>query len=147
MSRNLCQIECDRCGAEEVFILEQPRYPTAKDCGRYLDQFREFTFADAECGCCQARYLAWVDAPDDRRWGDPMADFFDLSYRSTFNDEPGPDDLPKPTILIEADAYIRSLPEPPDAVVNMRQALADRLNWPCPWSYFEKQALRGEGEG
>ena len=22
-------------------------------------------------------------------------EFFDLSYRSTFNDEPGPDDLPK----------------------------------------------------
>jgi hypothetical protein len=55
--------------------------------------------ANAVCPSCQAQYLAWCRAPNtwSGSWGkDHEGQFFDLSYRSSFNDEPGSiSDLPK----------------------------------------------------
>jgi hypothetical protein len=65
--------------------------------------------AAATCAKCGAKYLAWVD---DRAMRRPLGAshrfvgdlFFDLSFRSTFNDEPGPDDLP-PWTRVERPTY------------------------------------------
>jgi hypothetical protein len=57
--------------------------------------------AAAECPQCGARYLGWIEGEPLNRCADlengrrPLfGHFFDLSYRSTFNDEPGSGDLP-----------------------------------------------------
>lgn len=109
MSRNLCEVVCGRCNAEPTMV-EQPREITRVEMGRYADEFRGMIVANAECPRCQARYLAWVDRIPHRR--DPYrceAGFCDLSYRSTFNDEPGEDDLPMPTILQDLDDIVAAL--------------------------------------
>lgn len=57
--------------------------------------------ADAECVDCKTKYTAWV-GPAEGNYGRRVIDinlieehgFYDLSYRSTFNDEPGKEDIP-----------------------------------------------------
>lgn len=99
MSRNLCQTECDFCKGE-VLLEELPRPITKYEAHRYFGEFEGMLVANAKCVDCLAKYLAWVDETtriknewrEYYRKGDP---FHDLSFRSTFNDEPGEDDLPK----------------------------------------------------
>jgi hypothetical protein len=54
--------------------------------------------ANAECPVCKAKYLAWVYPPTKGRHAGRSyyhnGAFYDLSFRSTFNDEPGESDLP-----------------------------------------------------
>lgn len=105
MSRNLGQVNCTFCHGV-VVLVEKPRAITRDDCGALYDERNGFAYKDAvvanaECDECCAKYLAWIDFTKCIGYGRhsyfaPSKDraFFDLSYRSTFNDEPGPEDLP-----------------------------------------------------
>lgn len=92
MSRNLCRTDCDRCSGP-VNLEEAPRLITREEAGRYFPEYRSMSVANAYCIECGARYLAWVSNIPHRQ-PDPSKPFHDLSYRSTFNDEALPEDLP-----------------------------------------------------
>ena len=101
MSRNLARTDCYFC-PDTPTIQEQPRPITAADAGAYFDEYRGMLIANAECPLCEAKYLAWVDEHGREQrfsWPPPSGPgeigFFDLSFRSTFNDEPGVADLPR----------------------------------------------------
>lgn len=96
MSRNLLRTECYFCG-HEVSMVEKPRLITHEEARVYFNEYAGMTVANAECGACEAQYLAWVAPPPGDRPTDPYAEgpFYDLSFRSTFNDEPGDDDMPR----------------------------------------------------
>lgn len=105
MSRNLCETRCCFCGWRPTLI-EQPRPITNDEAGGYFDEFAGMLVANADCEQCGAKYLAWVDERPRKpmrvggrlyvfeQHGWELGDFFDLSFRSTFNDEPGDDDMP-----------------------------------------------------
>ena len=98
MSRNIGLTDCRICYGP-VELIEAPRPATEADCGPLLAYYQPgFMVALAHCRDCSAKYLAWVDVPGrgghlQRTPGD-LRPFVDLSFRSTFNDEPGPEDLP-----------------------------------------------------
>ena len=102
MSRNLGGTTCAFCDGE-VKLAEPTRFIRREDCGIYFDEYAGMLVAEAECADCMAKYIAWVDERPRQKlysWGPhprTPADgpgFFDLSHRSTFNDEPGPLDMP-----------------------------------------------------
>jgi hypothetical protein len=132
MSRNLYDLECHRCKAPKVSIVGPTRRGTREDFGRYAQEYMGMAVADAECPRCQAKYLAWVSNlpyAGERAWALGEYGYQDLSYRSTFNDEPGPDDLPKPKILIELDTFLASASRPMPVVQMARDFLAEMLGW------------------
>ena len=102
MSRNLCQTNCDRCGLREFELGEIYCLPEDHWCCPGM-QVRDVT-----CKVCLTAYTGWVGPMGDAGlYGGPgygaregeKADvkrlgFYDLSYRSTFNDEPGVEDVP-----------------------------------------------------
>jgi hypothetical protein len=102
MSRNLSRTNCCFCSGR-IVLEERARHITKDECGIYWDKYEGLYVSNAHCFECEAKYLAWVEerttsyglgsryqASVIREFG-----FFDLSFRSTFNDEPGEDDLPK----------------------------------------------------
>lgn len=91
MSRNLGRVDCARCGGT-VRLVEPPRPITEQDAGAYFTEHRGRWVAHAECHTCAAKYLAWLTGQVLERADARL--HYDLSYRSTFDDEPGPDDLP-----------------------------------------------------
>lgn len=96
MSRNLCETTCQHC--DNVPELVEPVHPiTREEAGRYFDEFEGMMVAKAICPCCEAEYLAWLDQSNRRRY--PRSKMYDgiedLSYYSSFNDEPGATDGPK----------------------------------------------------
>lgn len=96
MSRNLAETRCVHCG-HDVELDEEPRPITAADAGLYFDEYEGMTVANAFCPACNAQYLAWIDQSTRKVHGGRKPDYgkiTDLSYRSTFNDEPSPEDLP-----------------------------------------------------
>lgn len=105
MSRNLGRTDCYFCYGE-VALTEEPRQITRDDCGTYYDTRGGYGFAGmvvafAECKDCEAKYLATIDGTACAGYGGhsyyrPRVSepFFDLSFRQSFNDEPGPEDLP-----------------------------------------------------
>lgn len=105
MSRNLGDTSCEICYSS-IVLEETARPATEPDCGVYFKNYPPgFMVANAHCYECGAKYLAWVDLPGrgghwKRSPGD-LRPFVDLSFRSSFNDEPGPDDLPTPERLLE----------------------------------------------
>lgn len=106
MSRNLCTTRCDYLhgGDPQVILLEEPRPITREDAGAYFPEYEGMLVANAECALCKAQYLAWVDetarTSRNYRWdhygrrASSYCPFVDLSFRSSFNDEPGEQDLP-----------------------------------------------------
>ncbi|MHB8107910.1 MAG: hypothetical protein ACYDH4_10880 [Candidatus Cryosericum sp.] len=107
MSRNLGQTCCRFCFGD-VVLEEEPRPIVREECGAYdYDSTTQYSHrgalvANAHCEDCEAEYLALVDMSACPGYGtsgyfkrDPDVEFFDLSFRSTFNDEPGAKDLPK----------------------------------------------------
>lgn len=108
MSRNLATTCCKRCRAPSVYLEEAPRLITEGEADCHLDEYRGMKVANATCPRCQARYLAWVcNPPHFGGWiNTGGGGYFDLSYRSTFNDESGLDDLPKPDVLVEMDELL-----------------------------------------
>lgn len=107
MSRNLSTTSCEFCSGE-VRLAEPARPITRDDCGVYYDTHEGYGYAgavvaNAECVDCLAKYLAWIDLSACAGYGqykwtcrstEEGKEFFDLSFRSTFNDEPGEEDLP-----------------------------------------------------
>ena len=106
MSRNLCETCCCECPAPRVALVELPRPITRDEAGYLFDEYKGMIVANAECPLCGAQYLAWVDErgrapyvfPEGSRMSgthvftrhaDENWDYFVLSYRSTFDDEPG----------------------------------------------------------
>lgn len=113
MSRNLDRTTCVFCSGE-VKLTSPPRSATKADVGAYTEQFEGMIVADAECSDCEAKYLAWIDerprisnlyhnhdrwAGQERVNAEPQT-HIDLSFRSTFDDEPGVEDLPKWRIVV-----------------------------------------------
>lgn len=102
MSRNLLRDDCVHCG-DMPRLLEPPRSITEADAGDYFEEYEGMQVAHAACPSCCALYLAWVDNRTrkrrmrwfDARWTAEGQTHFDLSYRSTFDNEPGPTDLPQ----------------------------------------------------
>lgn len=94
MSRNLCRTDCRTCDSK-VTLCGVPY----KGDGHYCEGL---WLADAACTVCGTKYTAWI-GPSPEGYGDRSTDrdlvrahgFYDLSYRSTFNDEAGEGDLPK----------------------------------------------------
>lgn len=97
MSRNLCKTYCHFCLGEVTLV--GPTAPISREqAGAYFDEYEGMLVADAECVDCEAKYLAWVDRQTRPPWGFARREnrrFVDLSFRSTFNDEPGEEDLPR----------------------------------------------------
>jgi len=99
MSRNLASTKCKRCGFIPTLI-EAPRPVTIQDTGSaYFDLYKGLIVANAECPECKAKYLAWIDGTGQKRCTSYPCKaedypFFDLSFRGSFNDEPGPNDAP-----------------------------------------------------
>lgn len=90
MSRNLARTTCRTCESE------------VKVCGiPYKGAENGLWLANAECTACGTKYTAWI-GPTLDGYGSREVDrnlvrdrgFYDLSYRSTFNDEPGEGDVP-----------------------------------------------------
>jgi hypothetical protein len=107
MARNLGRTDCYFCNAK-VVLVEEPHVATTNDVNEHFLQLHEgysyagMICANAECSVCGAKYLARVDMSECPGYKDFLqwygknnkVPFFDLSFRSTFNDEPGPADMP-----------------------------------------------------
>lgn len=92
MSRNIGSICCTFCTGRVV--LEEPfRRITQEEAGQYYREYMGMPVANAHCEDCEAQYLAWAISTGVGSIEDHG--FCDLSHRSTFNDEPGPADMPK----------------------------------------------------
>lgn len=118
MSRNLNRTTCHFCDGK-VILDEAPRALLRSDAGEYFAEYSGMTVADAVCVECEAKYLAWVSEK-----GRPMhpfprepypesvggRPFVDLSFRSTFNDEPGQADLPRLQVRKEVVRHLSPWP-------------------------------------
>jgi hypothetical protein len=105
MARNLCRTDCYFCEGD-VVLIEEEREIRESEAGVYFKEYVGMLVANAVCNDCNAKYLAWTLAPAgwSGSWGRnrirseaPAA--FDLSFRSSFNDEPGEADLPDYQII------------------------------------------------
>lgn len=100
MSRNLGRSDCDWCSGK-VTMTEPVRSITESDCGAYyFTEYHGMLVAKACCEDCEAPYLAWVlgangHHPHRHNLDENEHVVRDLSFWSTFNDEPGPEDFPK----------------------------------------------------
>lgn len=102
MSRNLCATECvehEEYPGYTIRMEERPRPITKEEAGPYFTEYEGMLVANAHCPICKTKYLAWFSRRDCRPedgWAKGLRAeeaHVDLSYRSSFNDEPGPDDL------------------------------------------------------
>ena len=97
MSRNLGCTSCYYCGGN-VVLVENARVINPTDCGaHYYNEFAGMTVANAECPACLAQYIAWVSGVpgrSTRRLAEGETHLY-LSFRSSFDDEPGHRDLPR----------------------------------------------------
>ena len=96
MSRNLCTTICPHCG-DTPRLVETPHFITNKESGAYYEEFEGMIVAKAICPSCEAQYLSWTDESHRTRYARDKScpTVEDLSYYSTFNDEPDEDDLPR----------------------------------------------------
>ena len=99
MSRNLGRTDCYFCQGE-VKGTGSSHEITKENAGAYFENFRGMIVQNAECEDCLAQYLAWVNPAPKHYSGFRGSDgpFYDLSFRSSFNDEPNERDLPRYTI-------------------------------------------------
>ena len=150
MSRNLCQKYCDFCNSEPVILLENKRPISKKEAGVYYKNYKGLLVANAECDTCGAKYLAWID--ERTIVGEHLKemnvsifpprfakdkDYFDLSFRSTFNDEAGTEDLPNKVFnLKEAHKEIEKLKKSVKRWKKIAKKLIDAKN------FAEKAAQR-----
>ncbi len=131
MSKNIGSKDCRNCGLVDTVVIIGAQMAWEQYYaweGEAAKHFRGMQIAQAECQYCQTRYMAWVWPSANMVWERPtfkpewsMDDppekrFYDLSYRSTFNDEPGPSDIrrkqpPNPVKLLNIMAEIKTLLE------------------------------------
>lgn len=85
-----------------MVLEEEPREIRREEAGAYFQEYAGMLVANAHCPACLALYLAWVDERPRRNrqharyFRAPLSEYtpyVDLSYRSSFNDEPGITDL------------------------------------------------------
>ena len=106
MSRNRLSTDCGFCG-HSIEMIEAPRPIREEEVGPYFSEYRTMQVADAECPACKSKYIAWCEPPvqgvHEGRPTDPYSDgeFFDTSFRSTFNDEFGEADKPEYAVQIK----------------------------------------------
>jgi hypothetical protein len=107
VSRNLGHAGCWYCGGH-VRCVEPPRPITRADAGVHFAEYDGMIVAHAECVDCEGKYLAWLSGeharhgyPKPRLHEDGTLAIGDMSFRSTFNDEDGPADLPTYRIRVE----------------------------------------------
>ena len=100
MSRNCAGgTNCQVCDGH-VLHEEAERPIARKEAGPYFEEYEGMLVANAHCRDCEAKYLAWVRGPKSWTYGHMAWSNYtpnghvDLSYRSTFNDEPGEADKP-----------------------------------------------------
>ena len=97
MSRNIGQTHCKYCFGD-IVLVEHPRNIKKEEAGVYFGEYKGLKVANAECEICCAKYLAWMEViglgADIAEWK-----IRDLSFRSTFDDEPGPKDVPTRKII------------------------------------------------
>jgi hypothetical protein len=99
MSRNLARTTCRTCDGP-VTLTGVP----------YQKLPAHIVICDAECVTCGTLYSAWLHQPSrgietEHRQSECGA-FYDLSYRSTFNDEPCAEDFPRGNITVEIIASV-----------------------------------------
>jgi hypothetical protein len=99
MSRNLGDTSCRICN-RHVVLCSVPAYITPEQAGPYFTEYQGMIVANAVCSYCDAKYLAWVERAKWSRGSDDTQPFIDLSFRKAFNDEPAPEDLPTPEMLL-----------------------------------------------
>lgn len=87
MSRNIGKTYCPQCYGEPMLI-GAAHLIHEHEANGYYAEYKNLLVANAECDFCGARFLAWLKLNGVRYV------ITDLSYRSTFNDEPGWDDCP-----------------------------------------------------
>ena len=104
MSRNLGRSDCYFCHGTVVHD-ERPRPITQDEAGVYFPEYEGMLVARSHCRDCEAKYLAWVRGRTDWIYGHfAHKNYYgegchvDLSFLSTFNDEPGDEDKPVYTI-------------------------------------------------
>lgn len=106
MSRNIGDSCCYFCGGKIAYD-EKPRPITKKDAGYYFDEYCDnLIVAASHCEDCQAKYLAWFN----RIYTPYSENHCDLSFLSTFDDEPGTSDLP--LYDVEVKRVVRSINHP-----------------------------------
>jgi hypothetical protein len=148
MSRNLGDTSCRICNGT-VVLCGEPYPITENNAGRYFEDYRGMIVADAVCESCDAKYMAWIKAPPLERWGHMAVDcepgrFFDLSFRAAFNDEPAPEDLPTPEMLLRvhleqcAAQQARLLHEIQAKLNEATTELAERLSRPPRWEAYRR---------
>lgn len=94
MSRNLLSTICYFCNGP-VVLEQTPHIVSPDECGPYFEEYQGMRVANARCKDCCALYLAWVTPPPGHGPIQYEGTHYDLSFRSTFDDEPGLADLPK----------------------------------------------------
>lgn len=125
MPLSLGKVVCHRCGGRVARTDHQSE--TLPE----TDQFRPgMARSEAECARCGAKYWAWVTpAINDPIYGRRGTDrenvrvhgFYDLSFRSTFSDQPGEgdlpvwhDDRPQPNDMQRQAVVTPAMPQPPN---------------------------------
>jgi hypothetical protein len=99
VSRNLGRTDCYYCQGE-VRPVEEWRPISPTDARGYFDEYQGMPVAAAACVDCEAKYLAWGWNPNRSAYPGDAGEICDLSFRSTFDDEPGREDLPKWAIRV-----------------------------------------------
>lgn len=101
MSRNIGDTKCCLCSGQ-INLTEPTRAFRKEDSPAYWSEYADMIVAHAKCVSCHAQYIAWMGnipgQPDTRIELKPPVEILDLSYRSTFNDEAGPEDMPVVTL-------------------------------------------------
>ena len=101
--RRLETTKCVYCKGD-VAKVEKPRQITKKEAGPTYEHVKCLVVANAMCLACRAKYLAWIDARAvvdgaPRPYSRCSDSIMDLSFRSTFSDKLGPDDMPEFSVV------------------------------------------------
>lgn len=95
----LDRLDCLFCEGE-VARIEPPRRIRPEEAGSAYESIKALVVAWSICLACRAKYTGWIDVrgvvDGVEPFGGHASDaILDLSFRSTFSDEPGPDDMPE----------------------------------------------------
>jgi hypothetical protein len=140
MARNLGQTACGQCGCDDIVLEEERRDITANDCGPSLYRhYKGMQVAHARCARCGARYIAWmgeIKGRDLPMHPDAVTVIYDLSYRSTFNDEPGDADITNRALWVPRDAPANTVVDAESGTVHMLARWAAMMFQACITSDF-----------
>jgi hypothetical protein len=155
VARNLGCRSCGFCNESEVALVEAPRPITLDDVGEHhMTNYAGMIVANAECETCGGKFLAWVDMRPvtgkqrqyghcDRLFFGAGEAYFDLSFRSTFNDEAGEADMPtRETSLRRANEQIATLRADLNTARSERDEAVRALTAIRDWSVKTREEYR-----